>query len=64
METYGYRASAQDNPLGDRKDTPERWSPQRVEEVSDHEVKNPVGRDDIDEEAPDEVPHATPGRDR
>lgn len=58
MDTYAYRASAQDNPLGDRKDTPERWTKERVEQVSDREVKNPVGRDDVDEEAPDEGPEA------
>ena len=56
MEQYAYRTSAQDNPLGDRKDTPEPWSPTRVEEVSNREVKNPADRDDVDEDAPDEPP--------
>ena len=56
MQTQAYRASGQDSPLGDRKDSPERWSPQRIEEVSDREVKNPLGHEDVDEEAPDEAP--------
>jgi hypothetical protein len=48
-----YRASAHDNPLGDRKDTPDHWSPRRVEEVSNREVKQPDG-EDIDVPQPDE----------
>jgi hypothetical protein len=57
-----YRASAHDNPLGDRKDTPGHWSPGRVERVSNREVKQPDG-DDIDVPQPDEEDGASHGAD-
>ena len=56
-----YRASAHDNPLGDRKDTP-GWSPGRVERVSNREVKQPDG-EDIDVPQPDEEDGASHGAD-
>ena len=40
--------SGQDRPLGDREGSRRRWSPEEIERVSDDEVKNPEGNNDID----------------
>lgn len=54
MQTSGLEAIGPDRPLGDREETNEQWSPERVEEVSKEEVKTPQTGNDIDEEAPDD----------
>ena len=54
MDTARYQAIGPDRPLGDREGSDESWTPARVEEVSQEEVKSPQNDNDVDEEAPDD----------
>jgi hypothetical protein len=50
MPTHASHASAHDSPLGDRDGADERWTPERVEDVTNQEVKNPEDDSDRDED--------------
>jgi hypothetical protein len=63
MDSIGYQAVGADSPLGDRHGTDEQWSPERVEEISNDEVKSPQTGNDVDEAAPDDPSSADNLRD-
>jgi hypothetical protein len=41
MNIDNYQTIGPDRPLGDREGAEEDWSPEKVEEISKEEVKNP-----------------------
>jgi len=53
METAGYRMIGPDRPMGDREGADEHWTPERVEEISNEEVRQPDDAEDVDVEGPD-----------
>ena len=54
MHSTAYRTIGPERPLGDREGAAEQWTPERVREISNEEVRNPAddeaeGPDDPDE---------------
>ena len=50
MYIDSYQTIGPDRPLGDREGAEEDWSPERVEEISSQEVKNPEDEPEKEEE--------------
>jgi hypothetical protein len=50
-----YQAIGPERPLGDREGSDEEWTPERVEEISNEEVKTPDTGNDIEEPGPDDA---------
>ena len=53
-----YQAIGPERPFGDREGADEQWTPERIEEISNEEVKTPETGNDIDEPAPDDADNA------
>jgi hypothetical protein len=54
MPAGAYRTIGPDRPMGDREGAEEDWTPERVEEISKEEVRNPGDSEDVDEHGPDD----------
>jgi hypothetical protein len=54
MNRAAYQAIGPERPFGDREGSDEQWTPERIEEISNEEVKTPETGNDVDEPAPDD----------